>query len=378
MEDSRTPIHLISLNTQGLRDKAKRLRLLQWLNQQRANIVFLQETHFTRDIEYVVKLEFSEWSLFHSYGERASRGCSIMIRKHLVFDILDFDYDTSGRYVFLNVELTNSIYTFMNIYASNNKKARKLFFNNISKILTEKAQGLKIIGGDFNEVLGKIDRVSNTLFLDSSKHLQSLIKSHNLKDIWRIKNKDNKQYTWRRKNSIEKSRIDFWLIEEILLSCVLQSDIRPALIKSTDHLAISLKLRPLSKRGPGYWKLNNTYLEDDGFINNISAVINSFNDLNLHSHRLKWELCKNEIKEKSIAFAKQKARERQNKLDTLEKRLKYLYSLNDNLINIQTKAEIIQIENEIENIYSFKARGAQIRSRIQLLENNEKKYNFFS
>ena len=43
-------VHLISLNAQGLRDKCKRFRLVQWLSHQNADIVLLQETHFSIDM----------------------------------------------------------------------------------------------------------------------------------------------------------------------------------------------------------------------------------------------------------------------------------------------------------------------------------------
>ena len=60
-------IHFLSLNVQGLRDRLKRSRLKEYIATQKAQIVYLQETHFTNDITVKLLLqEFSEWSLFHS------------------------------------------------------------------------------------------------------------------------------------------------------------------------------------------------------------------------------------------------------------------------------------------------------------------------
>ena len=56
--------HLVSLNLQVLRDRNKRLRVLQWLKNQNANIVFLQETHFTEDIIDILSQEFDNWRIF--------------------------------------------------------------------------------------------------------------------------------------------------------------------------------------------------------------------------------------------------------------------------------------------------------------------------
>jgi len=43
-------LHIVTLNSQGLRDFLKRLRCKQWIIQQKVDVVFLKETHFTEDI----------------------------------------------------------------------------------------------------------------------------------------------------------------------------------------------------------------------------------------------------------------------------------------------------------------------------------------
>ena len=53
----------------------------------------------------------------------------------------------------------------------------------------------------------------------------------------------------------------------------------------------------------------------------ISNVIDSCSQLNIHSSQIKWEICKIEIKSKSIDYAKFKSRERNNTLQQLEKEL---------------------------------------------------------
>jgi len=198
--------------------------------------------------------------------------------------------------------------------------------------------------------------------------LLELIKSHNLSDVWRDKNPHKSQYTWKRKNSLEKSRIYFWLVDSNLLAQVYSSDIRPACINSTDHMAISLKLKSQNNRGPGYWKLNHSYLDDEQYFDLICQTIDSCNDLTIESAQIKWEVCKIEIKSKTIEFAKLKSRERHNKLSQLEKKLQHLHYLPNDSINHN---EINDLETEIMQQYEFKSKGAQIRSRIQFLEEGE-------
>lgn len=73
--------HLATLNVQGLRYSQKRLRLLQWIEQQNVNIILLQETHFTLDIVSKVNSDFENMYTHHSFGSNHSKGCSILINK---------------------------------------------------------------------------------------------------------------------------------------------------------------------------------------------------------------------------------------------------------------------------------------------------------
>jgi len=64
-------------------------------------------------------------------------------------------------------------------------------------------------------------------------------------DAWGIFNANKTQLTWRRSNAIEKSRIDLWLFDSNYLNVIYSSDITPAQISSTDHLAISLQIQQI-------------------------------------------------------------------------------------------------------------------------------------
>ena len=254
-------LHILSLNCQGLRDKMKRKRLQQYLLQQKTDIVLLQETHFTHEIAETIRQEFIEWKVLHSYGGSNNKGCSIFIRNSVNHVLLSQYNDQNGRYNLINIEIKNNTYTLLNIYAFNNKKDRHTYFSEITNLINDCSEGIVIMGGDFNEVLSETDRISRSRDknIKISKSLEELIRNQKLVDIWRLNNPEKNHFTWRRKNNIEKSRIDFWLIDENITPLVYSTDIRPAIIQYTDHLAISLKLKSPVKRGPGFWKLNNAH-----------------------------------------------------------------------------------------------------------------------
>jgi len=167
----------------------------------------------------------------------------------------------------MSIDIKTNIYTLLNIYAPNEKKSRNVFFDTLSELLIQNAQGVKVIGGDFNEINDQIDRKTiSKSKITLNTHLKNLIKNNKLTDIWRVINPSKLHFTWRRKNKTEMSLIDFWLIDSNIVPLVYSTDIRPAIIQTTDHMAISIKLKLPGSRGPGFWKLNNSLLSDTGYI----------------------------------------------------------------------------------------------------------------
>lgn len=78
--DSKKPfIYFVSLNTQGLRDRLKRYRLIQWITQQYSHTVFLSEAHFSPDLKNTLTNASKDFDLYHSYGLTNARGVSILV-----------------------------------------------------------------------------------------------------------------------------------------------------------------------------------------------------------------------------------------------------------------------------------------------------------
>lgn len=48
-------------------------------------------------------------------------------------------------------------------------------------------------------------------------------------------------------------------------------------------MAISLEIKTAPARGPGYWKLNNAYLEDEEYFSKICKVTEVCSTLNINS-----------------------------------------------------------------------------------------------
>jgi exonuclease III len=379
-------LHLLTINAQGLRDKTKRHRLYEWCKQQHPDILFIQETHFTNELENIIAKEWNGTAI-HSYGSSQSRGVSILLGSKLQFEHIDTYCTGDGRLLLTNIQTKDGVYCLVNIYSPNDTNSRNTFFKNANNVITEKCMGYLIIGGDFNDTINpKLDRKSKATSR-KLKHavygLNSLIKQSKLCDIWRTKNPQIQQFTWRRKHAHEASRIDFWLISANLINTVQSCDIRPALIKYTDHQAVSLRIiSDTASRGHGYWKLNNSLLGDKDYANCVSNAIEKSiaeSHANQLNARQTWDMCKIAIKENTIIFAKQNASVRRTALCKLEGKLRHLNAIPDaNTFNSkQHEFEITELEHEIEAMYDYKAKGAQIRAKTKWIEKGETNSKYF-
>ena len=113
----------------------------------------------------------------------------------------------------------------------------------------------------------------------------------------------------------------------------------------SDHSAVSLSMSLESnetKRGPGFWKFNNSLLMDKCYTEMITKQIPEFmaKYCNLNDKGLFWEMIKMEIRASTIIFAKNKAKQKRNEEKDLLMRLNQLQEkLRSNFSEI-TKVEM--------------------------------------
>ena len=386
MRSDNANIHLLTLNVQGVRDRNKQRRVYEWSKQQKASILFLQETHLTDDTFQTFDNQF-KGTVVHSFGTSNSRGIAILIHSSICHNVLNFYRDTYGRLLIVNVEIDQVTYSLVNIYAPNYQGDRNIFFKQLLEKISQHAQGLILWAGDFNEILDpKFDRRNRTKIPKKTKASTSLcniIKENSLVDVWRIKNKQKMQFTWKRQALNEASRIDYFLIPTDLLTSVVSSDIRPAQISRTSHLAVSLKLKiGQQNRGSGLWKINNSVLQDNDYRLLITRIIENTKLTSENSNYTAqnvWEQIKVDVREATQSFSKLKAKQTQNRCTLLENRLKTLHQAQDEnmAINENLKTDILNTEQELDSIYEYRAKGAQIRARAEWIEQGEKFRNSF-
>ena len=115
-------------------------------------------------------------------------------------------------------------------------------------------------------------------------------------------------YTYESKALKSKSRIDFLLISKKLKPYVRKSFPRTSV--RIDHKAILLSMSVFKPNdwGPGFWKFNNTLIEDQDYLNLFKKEYDDINHKyqDLSNKRLLWDVIKMEIRGFTRKYCKQK------------------------------------------------------------------------
>lgn len=116
------------MNCRGLNDNKKRVILYNWVNNINCDVVFLQETHFISEKEYIFNSGWKGTS-FHCFSTSShSKGVSILISSKFPFTLLNQPKSADCRIILLNIEHDSEIITLVNIYAPNSENDFKMDF----------------------------------------------------------------------------------------------------------------------------------------------------------------------------------------------------------------------------------------------------------
>ncbi len=182
-------------------------------------IFLLQKTHSCQQIcQNLRKCGKKKKKSFFSHGGSNSRGTAILLSDGLEFKLMKQYSDNDGRYIIIDIENHNNIYTIVNIYAPTRDKESDQIrvFQSLIKYLQEFGNKNLIIGGDLNVYINpKLDKLDSMLItndiLNYRQEIESFQETEELLDIWRVINPDTRFYTWCRGNN-NQSRPDYFYI----------------------------------------------------------------------------------------------------------------------------------------------------------------------
>ena len=388
-------IKIISFNTQGIQTRGKRKKVFHWLKKKKANLYLLQETHSTLNDELNWR---GEWGadIYYSHGDSESRGVAIGFNIPFDHKVNDAHRDREGRYIILDMDINSVRCLIVNVYAPNSDDA-EFFANLIDKI--QSLGCLNVIwGGDFNLVhcVEKDKKGGNksTHIKCRDKVFEWMSDSDSV-DIWRRLHPMDRQYTWfsnrrpkRRKQyyadhnltpefEFIACRLDFFLITFQLQQNVSRCDILAGYHSDHSLVKLVIDINPISK-GRGFWKLNCSLLKESEYINKITqTVANTLLENPNTEERLLWEQIKCNIRRDSISYSFRRKRERDNLLETLEKRkLELQAKVVDNPLE-KHRVDLSEVSQDIEEIVNHQAEGAAMRARATYYEQGERSTKYF-
>ena len=385
-------VTILSMNVQGLGDKNKRKDTLNFLKSKNKSIYFLQDTHFTNKEMKYIRSQWGYECFFSNFSSQA-RGVAIFLNNNFEYKIHRQKADNNGNKLILDMSIWDKKITLINIYGPNRDCPE--FYREI-KTDIESRDNTCILAGDWNLVLEpQIDSCEyiNINNPRSRDIVLEMITDLQLVDCWRDQNLEKRQYTWFKKHTNKKARLDFFLISELLMTELNTTNIMPGY--RTDHSITTIKLDfGRFEKGRSYWKMNNSLLKDKTYVQEIKNIlekvkrqyskpeqlvnvpdINSISNKDLKfniSDQLFFEVLLMEIRGKTIAYAshlKKKTNQREKELLTEIDKLEQEKYHKHELIEAKRK--------ELYEIREKKLEGAKIRARAKWIEEGEKPTNYF-
>ena len=366
-----TGFNLISLNVRGIRERDKRKRILEWCKHKKGDIVFLQETYSTPEVEARWRLEL-DGSVYFSHGTNHSRGVLVRIASTMNINIREVNIDEEGRYIIFKGDIQGTKILFGNVYFPTRDKVKEQikFLDHLEQKISEiwSPEYTLVLGGDCNLIMDRnLDYMGLNIPVRSkfNETFEDFLSKYNLEDIWRNKNPSEKQFTYKQKQPLVQTRLDYWFVSSTLKQQVYSCDIVPSI--TPDHSGVILRFKSLVDAyvlGKSYWKFNNSFCEDKVFVDKMLDKIKELKEElipQIIDKRLLWDFMKMKMREFIITFSKEKAKVRRLEIERLEKEIG---ELEKQLVSTSPKSMIDDIEikkSTLSKIYDYSRQGLRVR-----------------
>ena len=295
-KDSISTIRFKTLNCGGISGQtkaglAKRRGIFNSIKHNN-DIVILTETKFKSCDLDIYRQEWNCEVLASCTPEpRAQAGVALLFRKGLAYSIKREGKDKRGRVVWALVEINTKLILVIGVYAPAQGDDPCFFSESVFPVLDEVEYDHVVLGGDWNlgmdTDLDYMGYQSADSVRPKSRHeIHKQIEKYDLLDIYRELHTSGSEKTWRlwnksRRKADKEARLDYFLVDTSLASYVELVGVSAPFTASFDHRPVILKL-DFNKvtRGPGYWKFNNSMLNDNDFrekvVEQIARVLHEY------------------------------------------------------------------------------------------------------
>ena len=387
-----------TFNVNGASKHEKQKDIFDFIRRKKFDIIFLQEMHCKTEAENLVRSVWG-YNCFVCGKSTAKKGVTILFNNTFPYKIHRIvKDDDDGCFLILDISIFEDRYTLANIYGPSDKDSPE-FFTKVFDIIEDIGNRQVVTAGDFNVIMNpNIDARNYRSYASrprSRRNIVNIMERLDLIDIYRTVYPNKRQYTWRKFNTIQQSRLDYFLISDSLVSVVNQIEIIPGYRSDHSIVCLAIKNTMTNYRPKTYWKFNNSLLYDSEYVTMIKTTITNimkqyclpvYNLDNINNidkqeiqfninDQLFFEALLLEIRGNTITYSSHK-----KKKEELEEK-----KLNDDIKRIEEKdtlnqEEMLRLEekkNRLQEIREKKIKGMMIRSRLQWIQDGEKPSKYF-
>ena len=249
------------------------------------DITILTETKFKQNNLAIYKREWGSGMLTSCTPEvSAQAGVAILFRKGLAVNILADGKDKDGRVVWALVEINSKKLLIIGIYAPSKGDDPKFFKDIVFPILSKAEYDHVIIAGDWN--LGMDENLdywgyntTDSVRPKSRSEVHKNIEHYELLDVYRELYPSGSDKTWklwnkRQSKNDKEARLDYFIVDSGLASYVQLIGVAAPFTSDFDHRPVIMNIDfNKVKRGPGYWKFNNSMLNEADFLRKVREQI---------------------------------------------------------------------------------------------------------
>ena len=279
----------------------RRLQVFQLFQNEKIDVLMLQETHANQSSEDEWCKIFKGCLFFSSALVEAKAGVAIVLHPRLQPSEITCKEICKGYLLSVQFVSSNLKICMTNVYCPSANSERGAFLYKLAEFVsTIDLTMLLCLGGDYNCTLNpQLDRNTCEPHPPSARPLAQLVKKFKLVDVWRVQNRNIRQYTWvcASRNVLTMARLDRFYVNHEMVNIVKNSYIRPSGF-SDHHMIVMVCGFPHHVCGSAYWTFNLKLLQSAHFIEAFKMVWEKCESqkgsyLNL---RQWWDCTKSQIK----------------------------------------------------------------------------------
>uniref|UniRef100_A0A8C5PKM6 Reverse transcriptase domain-containing protein n=3 Tax=Leptobrachium leishanense TaxID=445787 RepID=A0A8C5PKM6_9ANUR len=368
-------LKVLSINAKGLNIPEKRHAALREFTSLHADVVLVQETHFSHARPPSFKNHKYPIGYFSNATAGRVCGTAVLFSRSTPFSNPTSLLDPAGRYTFVKGQIGAQWYTFVSIYLPNRQQHSAI--RSIFHQLQDFQEGILVVGGDLNLPLDA--RLDTSRGVTSTPHTvlrrtRTALHSLRLMDCWRSLFPSARDYTYYSAPHQLYTRLDYIFLPFGSMHLLESATIGP--MTWSDHCPVLITLSsPLARPREKLWRLNESLLTDPQIKEGLQDALQNYfkeNDTPDCSPQIIWETHKAVIRGYLIQQGARRKRERTAEQESLLQRIAVLERSHKLHFDDDTYAELLDLRSQLRSLFNNRAQKAFLTVRKTFHEHGNK------